>query len=154
MRGYVLISLLVAMFFSAMAFGGEHGEARERQEDIERQIHLRRMQLEMEEQEAELDFHRRMRELDLKERGLVLEHKYKALKLKQPKHVKQNSGEKMVPLVIICLVVHILLAVWVFQDIRRRNCGSGIWIVIVLLAGLLGVLPYTIVRLGDSRETK
>ncbi len=152
MRGYVLISLLVAMFFPAMVFGGEDDEARERQEDIERQIHLRRMQLEMEEQEAELDFHRRMRELDLKERGLVLEHKYKALK--QPKHVKGNSGEKMAPLVIICLVVHILLAVWVYQDIRRRNCGSGIWIVIVLLAGLLGVLPYTIVRLGDSRETK
>jgi len=152
MRGYVLISLLIAMFFPPIVFGDEHGEARERQEDIERQIHLRRMQLEMEEQEAELDFHRRMRELDLKERGLVLEHKHKALK--QPKHVKCNCGEKMVPLVIICLVVNILLAVWVFQDIRRRNCGSGIWIVIVLLAGLLGVLPYTIVRLGDSRETK
>jgi len=154
MREYVLISLLVAMFFPAMVFGGEHGEARERQEDVERQIHLRRMQLEMEEQEAELDFNRRMRELDLKERGLVLEHKYKALKLKQPKHVKRNSGEKMAPLVIVFLVVHILLAVWVFQDIRRRSCGSGIWIVIVLLAGILGVLPYTIVRLGDRSETK
>lgn len=154
MRGYVLISLLVAMFFPAVVFGSEDDEARERQEDFERQIHLRRMQLEMEEQEAELDFNRRMRELDLKERGLVLEHKYKALKLKQPKHVKGNNGEKLVPLMIICLVVHILLAIWVYQDIRRRNCGSGIWIVIVLLAGILGVLPYTIVRLGDSRENK
>jgi len=152
MRGYVLISLLVAMFFPAMVFGGEHGEAREREQDIERQIHLRRMQLEMEEQEAERDFHRSMRELELKERKLALDRKYKAQK--HPKHIKGNCGEKLVPLVIICLVVHILLAVWVFQDIRRRNCGSGIWIVIVLLSGLLGVLPYTIVRLGDSRETK
>lgn len=152
MKGYVLISVLVAIFFPAVVFGGEHVEARERQEDIERQIHLRRMQLGMEEQEAERDFHHSMRELDLKERRLALEGKYKALK--QPKHIKCNCGEKMAPLVIICIVVHILLAVWVFQDIRRRNCGSGIWIVIVLLAGLLGVLPYTIVRLGDGRETK
>lgn len=152
MKGYVLISMLVAMFFPAMVFGGEHGEARERQEDVERQIHLRRMQLEMEEQEAELDFHHSKRDLDLKERRLALEFKHKALK--QPKHKKCNCGEKMAPLVIICFVVHILLAVWVFQDIRRRSCGSGIWIVIVLLAGLLGILPYTIVRLGDSRETK
>ena len=152
MKGYVLISLLVVMFFPAMVFGDEHGEAREQQEDVERQIHLRRVQLEMEKQEAELDFHRNMRELDLKERRLALEGKYKAQK--QTKHNKCHCGEKMAPLVIICFVVHILLAVWVYKDIRRRNCGSGIWIVIVLLAGLLGVLPYTIVRLGDSRETK
>jgi hypothetical protein len=152
MKVYVLFSLLVAMFFPAMVFGGEHGEARERQEDIERQMHLRRMQLEMEEQEAERDFHHSMRELDLKERRLALERKHKAQKL--PKHIKCHCGEKMAPLVIIYFVLNILLAVWVFQDIRRRNCGSGIWIVIVLLAGLLGVLPYAIVRLGDSRETK
>jgi hypothetical protein len=49
------------------------------------------------------------------------------------------------------LVVHILLAVWVYTDIRKLNRGSGIWIVIALLTGLLGTLVYAVVRLGDAR---
>jgi hypothetical protein len=32
------------------------------------------------------------------------------------------------------------------------NRGSGIWIVIVLLAGLLGALVYAVVRIGDGRQ--
>ena len=47
-------------------------------------------------------------------------------------------------------VIHILLAVWVYQDLRRRNTGSGIWIVITLLAGLCGAAVYALVRLGDK----
>lgn len=38
-------------------------------------------------------------------------------------------------LLVMCPVVHILVAVWVFQDIRMRGAGSGIWIVIALIAG-------------------
>ncbi len=55
-------------------------------------------------------------------------------------------------LVGICIAVHILLAVWVFGDIRKRQAGSGIWIAVVLLTGLLGVIPYTLVRIGDRDE--
>jgi hypothetical protein len=59
----------------------------------------------------------------------------------------------ILPIVLVCLVVHILAAVWVYQDIRRRGSGSGIWIVIVLLAGLLAALVYAVVRLGDARQS-
>ncbi|MHC4394803.1 MAG: hypothetical protein ACYS1A_04040 [Planctomycetota bacterium] len=153
MKGYVLISVLMVVFLVTIALGQEQGEAKEHhREDMERQIHLRRMQLEMEEQEAELDFHRNKRKLDLAERKAAFARKQKIQK--HPKQSGHHCGEKMAPLLIICFVVHILLAVWVYQDIRKRSCGSGIWIVIVLLTGLLGVLPYTIVRLGDSREPK
>jgi len=55
-------------------------------------------------------------------------------------------------LMAMCLVVHILVAVWVFQDIRIRGAGSGIWIVITLIAGLLGALVYAVVRLGDVKK--
>ena len=51
---------------------------------------------------------------------------------------------------LICAVVHLLLAIWVYQDIRNRNAGSGLWIVVTLLTGLLGVLVYALVRLGDK----
>jgi hypothetical protein len=49
----------------------------------------------------------------------------------------------------LCLV-HILTAVWVYQDIKIRHVGSGIWVVIALLTGLLGAFVYAVVRLGDT----
>ena len=52
-----------------------------------------------------------------------------------------------------CAVVHVLVAVWVFQDIRVRGTGSGLWIVIALLAGLVGALVYAVVRLGEMKKT-
>lgn len=57
-------------------------------------------------------------------------------------------------LMVMCVVVHILVAVWVFQDIRIRGVGSGIWIVIALIAGLLGALVYAVVRLGDVKQSE
>ena len=53
--------------------------------------------------------------------------------------------------VVCTLVIHILLAVWVYQDIRRRNAGSGIWVVITLLTGLCGAAVYALVRLGEKQ---
>jgi hypothetical protein len=53
-------------------------------------------------------------------------------------------------LVLVTTVIHTLLAVWVYQDLRRRNTGSGIWIVITLLAGLCGAAVYALVRLGEK----
>jgi hypothetical protein len=50
------------------------------------------------------------------------------------------------------VIVHILVAIWVYMDIRQLNRGSGIWIVIALLTGLLGGLVYAIVRIGDARQ--
>ena len=53
-------------------------------------------------------------------------------------------------LVLVTTVIHVLLAVWVYQDLRRRNTGSGIWIIITLLVGLCGAAVYALVRLGDK----
>ena len=55
-------------------------------------------------------------------------------------------------LLLICAIVHILVAIWVYMDIRQLTRGSGIWIVIALLTGLLGALVYAAVRLGDGRQ--
>ena len=153
MRGYILIIGLMTVFFSTAVFSQEFDEGADRPgEDIKHEMHIRNMQLELEEREAELDFGRRMRELELEERRIGLERKERAQK--HPHGSKRCHKGKMLPFLIVCFVIHILLAVWVYQDIRKRGTGSGIWIVIVLLAGLLGVLPYAIIRLGDIRETK
>jgi len=69
-------------------------------------------------------------------------------------HVRGMNKDKPHPLLLVILVVNILVAVWVYMDIRQLNRGSGLWIVIALLTGLLGALVYAVVRLGDGRQAK
>ena len=153
MKGCILISVLLAMFCSTAVFSQDPDEEpRQPQEEVEREMHLRNMHLELQQHEAELDFQQEMRKLELEKRKIALERKRKAQK--HPAHFKHCGKAKLLPIAIVCFVVHILLAVWVYKDIRARNSGSGIWIVIVLLTGLFGVLPYAIVRLGEIRQTK
>ena len=53
---------------------------------------------------------------------------------------------------LMMAIVNILVAIWVYQDIRARNTGSGIWIVVALLSGLLGTAVYALVRIGDTKK--
>jgi len=154
MNRYVLIGVLMAMFFSTPVFSQEPEKSRGRpQEEVGRQLRLRRAQMEMEGREAELDFQRKMRELELERHKAKLGRQRKPHK--HPACFRHCRKCVMLPFLVlgVCLVVHILLAVWVFQDIRKRNAGSGIWIVIALLTGLLGTLVYAVVRLGNTKQT-
>ncbi len=49
------------------------------------------------------------------------------------------------------VLVHILVAIWVFTDIRKRGEGHGIFIVLALLTGICGGILYALVRLGDRK---
>ena len=154
MNRYVLIGVLMAMFFSTPVFSQEPEKSRGRpQGEVGRQLRLRRAQMEMEGREAELDFQRKMRELELERHKAKLGRQRKPHK--HPACFRHCRKCVMLPFLVlgVCLVVHILLAVWVFQDIRKRNAGSGIWIVIALLTGLLGTLVYAVVRLGNTKQT-
>lgn len=53
--------------------------------------------------------------------------------------------------VAVMVVVHVLLAVWVFGDIRKRGEGSGIFIVLTLLIGVPGAALYMLARIGDRK---
>ena len=104
--------------------------------------------MQLEEKEAEAGFRHRMRELELEEREIEIKRQRKEL---EPK--RHGGGHKCGKvLMVICFVIHILLAIWVYKDIQNRKSGSGIWIVVALLAGLLGALVYAVVRLGDVRK--
>ncbi len=137
MKRCILIMMLAAMFLPTGLFGQE-----QEREEVEFQMEVREREMELHQREAEMDIERRMQELELEERELELEH------LRRKHHEKGDLH----PLLLLVLVVHILVAVWVYQDIRRRGCGSGIWIVIALLTGLLGTLVYAVVRLGESEK--
>ena len=164
MKWYLLIPLLTALLITPPALCEEH-EEREVDIDLENaehHMHMRRMEMELEQEQAEMRFQNEMREMELHERKMDLENakmdrefKMHAAKMKFEKGEKDRphfkSKEDMHPLLAICLIVNILTAVWVYQDIRKRNAGSGIWIVIALLTGLLGTLVYAIVRLGEKQ---
>lgn len=138
MKRYVLSIVLMTMFLSPAAFSQEA----ELLEQMELQMHRRNMELEMEERETDAKFHQEMRKLELEERRAHLERERRTHRHHKPLH----------PLLAVCLIVHILVAIWVYQDIRQRNRGSGIWVVVALLAGLFGVIAYAIVRLADNAK--
>ena len=150
MKRYVLSMMLATMFVPALAVAQEEGP-----EDIEFQMEMHERKLELQHQEAEMDIERRMQELKLEKYKIELEHMRRPKE--HPRQVKDNDDDDddddLHPLLLLVLVVHILCAVWVYQDIRRRAGGSGIWIVIALLTGLLGTLVYAVVRLGENQKS-
>ncbi len=152
MKRGILISLLICLLLPSLALAEEHKRRGKGgpQQNMERKMQMRRMEMELESREAEMGFDRRVRELELEEREMELQQRRQKMSHYQ-KGRKKNHGEKLCPLFILgAVVVHILVAIWVYQDLRRRGRGSGIWIVIALLAGLLGTLVYAVVRLGDK----
>jgi hypothetical protein len=145
MKRYVLGIALVSMLLSTATFSQEP----EFIEEMEQKMHMRKMELEMAEYETEVKFNEEMRKLELEQRRNHLERERRAF------DHRDHRENKMGPiLIVVCFIIHILTAIWVYTDIRRRNSGSGIWIVIALLAGLFGVLAYALVRLGDINNNR
>ncbi len=149
-RSILLITLLFVLY-PLVGFCQEADEVCEQLEAAEKQLELRRIQLEFQEIEAKVDFRMQMQELELEERRIELEHQRE--KTGHTSQRKLRHKRCAFPFIMLCFVVHILAAIWVYQDIRKRKTESGIWIIIALLAGLLGVLVYAIVRLGNNRQT-
>ena len=146
MKRYVLSMMLAVIFMPAFAVAQEEGP-----EDIEFQMEIQERKVELQRREANMDFERRMQEVELEKYKIELEHMRRPKE--HPGHLKNHDKNGAHPLLLLVLVVHILCAVWVYLDIRRRNAGSGIWIVIALLTGLLGTLVYAVVRLGEKQKS-
>lgn len=47
---------------------------------------------------------------------------------------------------IIWFVVAILLCVWVYKDAESRGMNGVLWLIILLIAGIIGLIIYLIVR--------
>ena len=139
MKRYVFMSILLLSILAVPAVFSQEFEP----EDMEMQLEMHERKMELEQRQAKMDMERKMQELDLEQRRMELER------------ARDDSDEgkgALGVLLLICGVVHILVAVWVYMDIRQLNRGSGIWIVIALLTGLMGALVYAIVRLGNGRQ--
>ena len=53
---------------------------------------------------------------------------------------------------LVLAVIHVLLASWVYTDIRKRGEGHGIFIVLALLGGIPATILYALVRIGDKKS--
>ena len=138
MKRLMLCVALVSLLLPGLTFCQEQDDP---QGDPEYQMALERMEIELENLRAEAEFERQAQELKLQGEKMRLEQA-----------MQQSEDGGMAVLLILCAVVHILVAVWIYQDIRHRNAGSGLWIVLGLLAGLLAALVYAVVRLGDKQN--
>ncbi len=136
MKRLMMYVALVSLLLPGLTFCQEQDDP---QGNPEFQMELQRMELEMENLRAEAELERRMQELELEGKKMQLEQA-----------MNPREGGPLAVLLIICAVVHVLVAVWIYQDIRHRNAGSGLWIVLGLLAGLLAALVYAVVRIGDK----
>ena len=152
-----LVTLVCA--FSAMAQDKPGpAEAQRPQGDPARGLEMRKQALEIEARESEIQFRRQMQEVELQKQRMEIE------KQKQgwgqpgqwPQGKRCHGGAALhgllAMLMVVCTVVHVLLTVWVYQDIRKRNAGSSLWIAITLLTGIPGALIYVLTRLGDNRQ--
>jgi len=54
-------------------------------------------------------------------------------------------------LFLIGLICNILLAIWIYTDIRKRNEGSGIFVALALVAGIPAAIIYALTRIGDRK---
>jgi putative membrane protein len=47
---------------------------------------------------------------------------------------------------IIWFVIAILFCIWVYRDAESRGMSGALWLIIVLIAGIIGLIVYLVVR--------
>ena len=104
-----------------------------------------------EQRQQEMAFRNEMQKIHLEKARLELERERRMLEPRDRQH-GEKMGEAHGMLVVLCGIVHVLLAIWVYRDLRKRNEGAGLWVAITLLSGFFGALIYAVVRLGDAKQ--
>ena len=142
MRILTLI-LTVVLTFPAIAQAAESTPTEADIEAMQATLEIRQLELEIAAAESEMDFQRQMHEVELEQRRAKIAH---------PSHRDHKGGKGI--FLLLWLVVHALATVWVYKDLHERKTGSGLWIPIVLIGGLLGLLVYAVIRLSDIVQAK
>jgi hypothetical protein len=157
MRMVCIGAVAIALLAGRLASGQDISPAHQPKNKMHA-MEIRQEQLDPEQRRADMQFNNQMRNIHLEKQRQELDLDRQAVEAQKQTVVPGKDGyrrhhDKMkhfCGFMLVCLVVNILLAIWIYQDIRRRNTGSGVWIVLALLTGLLGTLVYAVVRLGDK----
>ena len=150
MRHFFFILFFWTSFYfwlPSAAIAQEDRPNRERPQIEQQMERIRQAQNELNEQRHQLEMERQ--EVEHQRDHMRQQRPWPAT----PKRMMGRPKIFCIFVMVMCLVVHILAAVWVFQDIRIRGSGSGIWIVITLIAGLLGALVYAVVRISETKQS-
>ena len=158
MKTKLIVCLAAALLAGRLASGQDNSPPPQPENPL-RAIEIQQKQLNLQQRQSEVNFNNEVRKIELEKKRMELEHQRQMLKAQELKTGPSkeawysHNGKTMHcwGLVFLCFVVHILLAIWVYQDIRKRNAGSGMWIAITLLTGFFGALVYAVVRLGDKQ---
>jgi hypothetical protein len=62
----------------------------------------------------------------------------------------------MIVFMMVWIIIAILIAVWVYRDAERRGENGGLWLILVILTGWIGLIIWLVVRSGKpiiSSET-
>jgi hypothetical protein len=66
--------------------------------------------------------------------------------------VLKRIGDTVGLLFLIGFICNILMAIWIFTDIRKRGEGSAIFIAMALVAGIPAAVIYALTRLADKKS--
>jgi cytochrome bd-type quinol oxidase subunit 2 len=47
---------------------------------------------------------------------------------------------------VLMLVISIIIAIWVYRDAESRGMNGVLWLIVVLVAGIIGLIVYLVVR--------
>jgi hypothetical protein len=153
MKNVILLIVLLAMITPSVVFCQDQ-QPRQPQPGVQpqsQQMQQRRQELAL--RESELTIQQKQNEINFQREKQNLELEKIRRDMKLDDNEKNEQEKRMQPILLILIIVNILCGVWVYQDIRKQNAGSGIWIVIALFTGLLGTLVYAVVRLGEKIKT-
>ena len=150
MRQIMLVLLVIGALLPDVAFATAEEEALALEAEKIEIAHNRRLkELDIEAREAKLGVERQMHKLELDDRRAQIERSQRG-----PYHHRKKHGGFAGLIVLIMISVRVLATIWVCGDLQRRKTGSTLWIPLVLLGGLLGLLVYAVIRLGDMRQTQ
>jgi hypothetical protein len=114
-------------------------------QNAEDQLEMFNIQLEQKKAETEFDFGRQMRQLELEKARLEIENAHRRL----GRHPGPKPERICAIILLIAVLNRILAPIWIYRDMRRRNAGSVILVLLGILGGLAGLLTYAVIRLGD-----
>lgn len=55
---------------------------------------------------------------------------------------------------VAIFVVSILIAVWVYRDAEERGMNGVLWLLVVLVANIIGLIIYLVIRTDHPKQTE
>ena len=52
----------------------------------------------------------------------------------------------LIVIILVSCILQIVIAVWIYNDAKKRNMEATMWLAVALLAGCIGCIIYLIVR--------